>query len=98
MELSILCGIRINLILEDVTHSKLVYYTSDENEDLFNGSSLGAGAFSSRKVPPIRENYSNQDVSLVFCKNRLIGSSLDLETYLDKRYQVNFLSTICLLN
>ena len=62
MELSILCGIRINLILEDVTHTKLVFFASEENDDLFNVGSPGVPSFG-RKVPPIRETYSNQDVS-----------------------------------
>jgi hypothetical protein len=58
MELSILCGIHVNLILEDVTHQKLVLYQSEKGADLFTNPL--------KKFPAVREFYYNSDVTLQY--------------------------------
>ncbi|CDW89690.1 mads-box transcription factor [Stylonychia lemnae] len=60
MELSILCGIQINMILQDVTHQKLVSYQSIKGEDLFINQ---AGNY-----PQIKEIYYNTDYEKVSFK------------------------------
>jgi hypothetical protein len=54
MELSLLCGIKIELVMEDVTHSKYVKYQSVNDQDLFVAA----------KTLGVKEIYTNKDVSL----------------------------------
>ena len=57
MELSMLCGVRMQLILEDVKFKKFIYYKSDSKASFM---------VPDPKIRPlIKEVYSNEDVSQI---------------------------------
>lgn len=59
MELSVLCGVRINLILEDVQRKRFIAYQSNAGDHFMEEVDFAN----------IRETYTNEDVNSIQSNN-----------------------------
>jgi hypothetical protein len=60
MELSLLCNVEVQMMIEDVTHGKYISYKSQEYIDLFTKV----------RKDQIKESFSNKDVNILPLKFR----------------------------